>query len=49
MENSVFFFTMIALGAACIGAASGLFAFDAIAAGAILWAWIMHEFEGEEQ
>lgn len=48
MKDGVFFFVVVALCAACIGAATGLLLADFIAAASILWAWIIHEMEEKE-
>lgn len=45
MKDGVFFFVVVALCAACIGAASGLVLADFIAAASLVWAWVIHETE----
>ena len=48
MSNDVLLFVLIALFAACIGAATGLLLADFIAAAAIVWAWVIYGKEGDE-
>ena len=48
MSNDVLLFVLIALFAACIGAATGLLLADFIAAASIVWAWVIHEMEEKE-
>ena len=48
MSNDVLLFVLIALFAACIGAATGLLLADFIAAGSIVWAWVIYGKEDEE-
>ena len=48
MKDGVFFFVVIALCAACIGAACGLVLADFIAAASLVWAWFIYGMEGEE-
>ena len=45
MRDGVFFFVVIALCAACIGAAFGLVLADFIAAASLVWAWVIHATE----
>lgn len=45
MSNEVLTFVLIALFAACIGAATGLLLADFIAAASLVWAWVIHETE----
>lgn len=46
MSSEVLTFVLIALFAACIGAATGLLLADFIAAAAIVWAWVIYEQGG---
>lgn len=48
MKDGVFFFVVVALCAACIGAASGLVLADFIAAASLVWAWVIHVTEEKE-
>ena len=48
MKDGVFFFVVVALFAACIGAATGLLLADFIAAASIVWAWVIHVTEEKE-
>ena len=45
MKDGVFFFVVVALCAACIGAACGLVLADFIAAASLVWAWVIHVSE----
>lgn len=48
MKDGVFFFVVVALCAACIGAACGLVLADFIAVASLLWAWVIHATEGND-
>ena len=48
MTDGVFFFVVIALCAACIGAASGLVLADFIAVASLVWAWVIYVTEGNK-
>ena len=48
MKDGIFFFVVVALCAACIGAASGLVLADFIAAASLVWAWVIHAMEGKD-
>ena len=48
MKDGVFFFVVVALFAACIGAASGLVLADFIAVASLVWAWVIHVMEVDD-
>ena len=45
MKVGVFFFVVVALCAACLGAGAGLIVADFVAAVSLVWAWIIYESE----